>query len=158
MSVFFSVFALILAITSIVLVVLMYFNTRKSINNTGSETTKSVDDMNKLLQTFAADVDKKFLYYIHDPNQIIDLSSGSVDIRANGNAAKITMGASHIQYDPVAETLSFKPSPSGAKILMTKDYVDLAANGNKVKIGNHYLKSVGPNMQLCDVQGKCKAL
>lgn len=150
--------AILLSVVAIVLVILVYFHSRNKIDSKDTKTTKTIDDVNKLLQTFAADVDKKFLYYMHDPNQILDLSSGSLEIKAKDNAAKIMMGASNIQYDPISETLSLKPSASGAKIMMTKDYVDLAANGNRVKIGNHYLKSVGPNMQLCDTKGKCKVL
>lgn len=154
----FTALATILALAALALVIALYFNTRKVVTSSEEETNKTVEDVNKLLQSFAADVDKKFLYYIHDPNQILDLNEGSMDIKSRGRAAKITMGTSHIQYDPVSQTLSLKPSPAGAKIMMTRDYVDLAANGNRVKIGNHYLQSVGPNMQVCDMQGQCKTL
>ena len=154
----FLIIAFVIATVSLGLVIFVYFDTKKQLSNNTSTSKQSEENLNKLMQSFAQDVDKKFLYYIHDPNQILNLTDGGLDIKGTPQLAKINLGSSAIMYDPTAQTLSVSPSPSGAKILLTNDYVDLSANGNRVKIGNHFLKSNGASLQVCNAEGTCKNL
>ena len=152
------IIAFIVSIAALGLAIFFYFDTKKQLRGATSTSKQAEDNMNKLMQSFAKDVDKKFLYYIHDPNQILNLTDGGLDIKGTPQVAKINLGTSAITYDPTAQTLSMSPSPSGSKILFTNDYVDLAANGNRVKIGNHFLKSNGSSLQVCNATGTCKNL
>ena len=150
--------AFLIAMVALGFAIFLYFDTKKKLSNSTATSKQAEDNLNKLLQAFAQDVDKKFLYYIHDPNQILDLTDGGLDIKGTPQVAKIKLGSSAIMYDPTAQTLSVSPSPSGSKILLTNDYVDLSANGNRVKIGNHFLKSNGASLQVCNADGTCKNL
>ena len=150
--------ALLVALAALAAAVYVYFDTRAKLDSSSSSAQETMSTVNTLLQNFAKDVDKKFLYYIHDPNQLLNLTDGGLTVKGNPQLAKLGLGTAAVLYDPVAQTLSISQTPNGSKILMTNDYVDLAANGTKVKIGNHFLQSNGASLQLCNSLGVCKTL
>lgn len=150
-------FVFVVALAALGISVFLYFHINKQLNDSSTSAQKSVDNVNLLLQEFAKDVDKKLLYYLHDANQVLTLTADGFAV--NGSPySSIAMGTSSILYDPVAQTLALSNSPTGSKVLLTNDYVDLAANGNKVKVGQHTLYSNGANLQLCNALGSCKTL
>ena len=116
---------------------------------------KSLMTVEAVIQELSRDLEKKFLYYAHDPNKVLRVGEGMLGV-SGANTSKLVLGTAELYQDAANKVLRIENDGTG--ISLTKEFVAVSGAVPKLRVGNHYLTSTPLGLKVCDINDVCKTL
>lgn len=148
----FAAVAAVLALAAAVLagaVLYMWRNDKARID----EHSSSLRTVESAIQEMSRDLEKKFLYYAHDPNRVLSVSEGQIAVQG-ATSSRLLLGGAELLQDAGA----LKISNAGTSLSLTKEGVAVSGGLPTLRLGAHYLTSTPLGVKVCDASDTCKTL
>lgn len=116
---------------------------------------KSLMTVEAVIQELSRDLEKKFLYYAHDPNKVLQVGEGMLTVSGT-NTSKLMLGTAELYQDAANKVLRIENDGTG--LSLTKEHVAVSGQVPKLRVGNHYLTSSPLGLRVCDMNDVCKTI